>query len=247
MIRIAICNQKGGVGKTTTAVNLSVYLAISGKRTLLIDLDPQCAATSGMGIDGDKTSYNLMSGDNVKPIESSIKNLFIIPASIDLAGAEIELASEPNRDFVLKESLKKINRYEYTIVDTPPNLGILTINAMTACERVLVPVQAEYYSMEALSRLWRVFDLLKKRLKVDIKDKYVITMFDSRLKICREVEMELRKNLGDRVLKTIIPRNARLAEAPSYGKPIALYDPKCRGAKAYKLLSEEVISLEGRW
>jgi len=247
MIRIAICNQKGGVGKTTTAVNLSAYLAISGKRTLLIDLDPQAAASSGLGISGNKTSYDLLMNAELEPVASEIENLFVIPASIDLAGAEIELADEPGRDFVLRESLENLKNFDYVIVDTPPNLGILTVNSINACERVLVPVQAEYYPMEALSRLWKVFDLLRKRLKVQISERYLVTMFDKRLRICREVEAELRKNLGEKVLKTVIPRNSRLAEAPSHGKPIALYDPDCIGARAYKLLSEEVISLEKRW
>ncbi|MCS7119531.1 MAG: ParA family protein [Archaeoglobaceae archaeon] len=247
MIRISVCNQKGGVGKTTTAVNLSAYLALSGKKTLLIDLDPQAAATSGLGVKGDKTSYNLISGEETEPVATEVENLFIIPSSIDLAGAEIELANEPGRELILKEQVEKFQRYDYLIVDTPPNLGVLTVNAITACEKVLVPVQAEYYPMEALSRLWRIFELLRRRMKIDVRERYVVTMFDPRVRICKEVEAELRRILGEKVFKTIIPRNSKLAEAPSHGKPIALYDPECKGAKAYKSLSEEIIQLEGKW
>lgn len=247
MIRISVCNQKGGVGKTTTAVNLSAYLALSGKKTLLIDLDPQAAATSGLGVNGDKTSYNLISGEETEPVATKVENLFIIPSSIDLAGAEIELANEPGRELILKEQVEKFQGYDYLIVDTPPNLGVLTVNAITACEKVLVPVQAEYYPMEALSRLWRIFELLRRRMKIDVRERYVVTMFDPRVRICKEVEAELRRILGEKVFKTIIPRNSKLAEAPSHGKPIALYDPECKGAKAYKSLTEEIIQLEEKW
>ncbi len=246
-VKIGICNQKGGVGKTTTAINLASYLAVFGRDVLLIDMDPQAAATSGVGIEKvDGTIYDVLVGD--KSIEdvvisSKVENLSVIPSNISLAGAEVEFSNEVGREFLLKDALDSVE-FDYIIVDSPPNLGVLTLNAMIACVNLLVPIQAEYYALEGLAQLIKTINLIKKRLKIELKPRYLITMYDSRTKLSEEVSKQIREYFKDRVFKTIIPRNVRLAEAPSHGLPIHLYDESCKGALAYKKLAEEVDSVE---
>jgi chromosome partitioning protein len=250
MKKICICNQKGGVGKTTTAVNLSTYLSSMGRKTLLIDMDPQSATTSGIGIDKsklDRTIYDVLLGEcSIKDVivKTQVENLDIVPSNMDLAGAEVELSNEVGREFILRDAIADLDGYDYLIVDSPPNLGVLTLNAMIACENLLVPVQAEYYALEGLAQLLRTAELITRRLRIPLKIRFLITMYDKRTRICDDVANQLREYFGDRVFKTVIPRNVRLAEAPSYGKPILLYDPNCKGAIAYKKLAEEVDSVE---
>lgn len=247
---IVICNQKGGVGKTTTAVNVSAQLALMGKRVLLVDMDPQGAATSGVGIEKEKlerTIYDVLVGEASMSdivLETKIDGLFVAPSNINLSGAEVELAGVVGREFILKEALDSVGSvYEFVIVDTPPTLGILTINAMVACNRMIVPVQAEYYALEGIATLLRTVDLIRTRLKNNIELKVLLTMYDKRLKLSKEVAGQVRDYFKDKVFKTVIPRNVRLAEAPSYGMPIHLYDSECLGARAYRKLAEEVIEL----
>ncbi len=248
MMRICVCNQKGGVGKTTTAVNLSAYLAHMGRRVLLIDMDPQAAATSGLGVSKvERTVYNVLVGEcqiSDAIVRTEIEGLELVPSSMDLAGAEVELANEVGREFILRDAISNLDGYDYVIVDSPPSLGILTVNSMIACENLLVPVQTEYYSLEGLAQLLRTVELIKRRLRIPIRLRYLITMYDARTRLSKDVVAQLRDHFGDRVLKTVIPRNVKLAEAPSHGKPILLYDPECRGALAYKKLAEEVDGVE---
>ena len=250
MRKICVCNQKGGVGKTTTAINLSAYLATMRKKTLLIDIDPQAAATSGVGVDKSKlkrTIYDVLLGEcSIKDVtvETQVENLDLVPSNMDLAGAEVELSNEVGREFILRDAIADLDGYDYVIVDSPPNLGVLTLNAMIACENLLVPVQAEYYALEGLAQLLKTTELIKRRLRIPLKIRFLITMYDKRTRICDDVANQLREYFGDKVFKTVIPRNVRLAEAPSYGKPILLYDPGCKGAVAYKKLAEEVDSVE---
>ncbi len=243
--------RKGGVGKTATAVNLSAYLALMGRKILFIDMDPQAAATSGLGIGKNKlerTVYGILIGDrSIKDgiVQTEINGLDIIPSNMDLAGAEVELANEVGREFILRDSLADLDGYDYIIADSPPSLGILKINAMIACENILVPVQTEYYALEeGLAQLLRTVELIKKRLKVPLKLRFLITMYDARTRLSEDVASQLKEYFGDRVFKTIIPRNVKLAEAPSHGKPILLYDPECRGAIAYRKLAEEVDGID---
>ena len=246
---IAITNQKGGVGKSTTAVNMSAYLSSYGYKTLLIDLDPQSNSTSGIGIgsgDVENSTYDVLI-NNMDPHEAIIntiyKNLDLLPSSIQLAGAEVELVSSIKREYRLSEAVKKVEEeYDYIIIDCPPALGLLTINALSAAREVIIPIQCEYYALEGLGQLLNTIDLVKKNLNEDLKiSGAIMTMYDSRTKLSEQVIDEVKNYFEEKVYKTIIPRNIRLSEAPSYGKAIMDYDPECRGAKAYKDFTKEVI------
>ncbi|MEC2075610.1 AAA family ATPase [Metabacillus fastidiosus] len=246
---IAIANQKGGVGKTTTSVNLGACLAYIGKRVLLVDVDPQGNATSGTGIDKaevERCIYDILVDDvNVKEVikQTEIENLEIIPATIQLAGAEIELVPTISREVRLKRALELIrNEYDYVIIDCPPSLGLLTINALTASDTVLIPVQCEYYALEGLSQLLNTVRLVQKHLNIDLMiEGVLLTMLDARTNLGIQVIDEVKKYFQDKVYKTIIPRNIRLSEAPSHGKPIIIYDPRSKGAEMYLDLAKEVV------
>ncbi len=248
---IAITNQKGGVGKTTTAVNLSAYLAEFGKGILLVDVDPQGNATSGLGIAKEEIVYSTYEliirkqdiGDVI--ISTDITHLDIIPANIQLAGAEIELVNILSRETVLKKSLSKITgEYDYIIIDAPPSLGLLTVNALSAATHVIIPVQAEYYALEGLTQLLRTIDLVKEHINPELEIMgLLITMYDKRTNISQEVAAQAKGYFGEKVFKTVIPRSVRLSEAPSFGKPINLYDPASRGALAYRELAKEVMEI----
>lgn len=246
---IAITNQKGGVGKTTTAVNLSSCLAELGKKALLVDIDPQGNSTSGMGLDRMKITFciydAIINNLPVKKIiqETHVKNLKIIPATIQLAGAEIELVPTMSREVKLKKVLQEIKEeFDYIIIDCPPSLGLLTINALTASTSVLVPIQCEYYALEGLSQLINTIKLVQKHLNPDLKiEGALLTMFDVRTNLSSQVVEEVKKFFGSLVYDTIIPRNVRLSEAPSHGQPIIYYDPKSKGAQVYQDLAREVV------
>ena len=237
---IAIANQKGGVGKTTTAINLAACLAEAGQKILIIDIDPQGNTTSGFGLsktDIEKTVYE---------VENIIDNLDILPSNVNLAGAEIDLIDVDNREYILKESILEVrDRYDYIILDCPPSLSMLTVNAMTAADTVLVPIQCEYYALEGLTQLIHTINLVKKKLNPQLElEGVVFTMYDSRTNLSLQVVENVKDNLKQNIYKTIIPRNIRLAEAPSHGLPINLYDPKSTGAESYRLLAEEVMGRE---
>ncbi|MCR8851092.1 AAA family ATPase [Rossellomorea sp. SC111] len=247
---VAVTNQKGGVGKTTTSVNLGACLAYIGKKVLLVDIDPQGNATSGVGVEkGDvqQCIYDVLVDDvDVKDTikQSKVENLSIVPATISLAGAEIELVPTISREVRLKKALEKVKgEFDYIIIDCPPSLGLLTINALTASDAVVIPVQCEYYALEGLSQLLSTVRLVQKHLNHDLMiDGVLLTMLDARTNLGIQVIEEVKKYFQDKVYRTIIPRNVRLSEAPSHGEPIIIYDPKSRGAEVYLELAKEVVA-----
>lgn len=247
---IAIANQKGGVGKTTTAINLSACLAEAGQRVLAVDFDPQGNETSGLGIEKstvEKTIYDLLVGEceiDECLISNVQDNLDLLPSNVELAGAEIELLEIENKENLLKAYLEKVkSNYDFIIIDCPPSLNLLTINALTAANTVLVPIQCEYYALEGLSQVLKTVGLVKKKLNPSLEmEGVVFTMYDARTNLSLEVVESVKNNLNQNIYKTIIPRNVRLAEAPSHGMPINLYDSRSAGAESYRLLAAEVIS-----
>jgi chromosome partitioning protein len=251
---IAIFNQKGGVGKTTTNINLAACLAMKGKKVLVMDIDPQGNTTSGLGISKgtlESTMYEMLISDTLDPheaiIPTGVSGLHIIPASVQLAGAEIELVQLESREHRLKKALEKIvDEYDYVFIDCPPSLGLLTINSLTAVDSVLVPIQCEFYALEGVSQLMSTIDLVKQSLNPELEiEGVILSMFDGRTNLSIQVVEEVKKYFKDKVYTTVIPRNVRLAEAPSYGMPIMEYDPKSKGAEAYMEFADEFIETEG--
>lgn len=249
---LAIANQKGGVGKTTTAINLSAALAEKGKKVLLIDIDPQGNATSGLGAPKSRegNTYDLLVND--KSAESCIRKdvypgLDLIPSTVDLAGAEIEMLELERHEFILKKKLRRISsNYDYILIDCPPSLNLLTVNALTTANSVLVPIQCEFYAMEGLTQLLYTVQLVQKKLNPGLlMEGVVFTMYDVRTNLSQQVVESVRQYLKEKVYDTIIPRNVRLAEAPSHGMPIVEYDPRSSGAEAYRMLADEVIGQKG--
>lgn len=247
---IAVANQKGGVGKTTSTINLSAALAEKGMKVLVVDCDPQGNATSGLGIEKrqiENSIYELIIGEceiSECICDSQIDNLKVIPSNVNLAGAEIELIGMNKKEFIMKETLEKVkDDYDYIMIDCPPSLNILTVNALSASDAVLVPIQCEFYALEGLSQLIHTIDLVKARLNPELViDGIVFTMYDGRTNLSIQVVENVKANLKQHIYRTVIPRNVRLAEAPSFGMPICKYDPRSAGAEAYNKLAEEIIT-----
>jgi len=249
---IAIANQKGGVGKTTTSINLSACLAEKGKKVLVIDTDPQGNTTSGLGIDKndlDNTVYELIGECSIYDciVKDAIPNVSVLPSNVNLAAAEIELIGVDKKEFILKNEVDFVkDDYDFIIIDCPPSLNLLTINAMTTADSVLVPIQCEFYALEGLSQLIHTVNLIKERLNPDLEmEGVVFTMYDSRTNLSMQVVENVKANLQENICETVIPRNIRLAEAPSYGMPITMYDPKSSGADSYRKLADELINRKG--
>ena len=246
---ISFSNQKGGVGKTTTCVNMAAYLAQAGKKVLLVDLDPQGNATTGLGFSKGalkKSVYNVIIEDEAvkdNVLETELERLYLLPANIDLAGAEVDLVYKKNRDKVLRAALTPVkDAFDYILIDCPPSLGLLTINALTAADSAIIPIQSEYYALEGLSQLMNTISLVRQHLNKSLKvEGVVLTMYDGRSLISKQIAAEIKKYFSKKLYEIVIPRNIRLSEAPSHGKPILLHDPKCMGARAYAALTEEFL------
>lgn len=246
---IAIANQKGGVGKTTTAINLGACLGDTGRSVLLVDTDPQGNATSGLGIDRKRLDYSLYDCliGGLEPVRAlratEYRGLWVLPSSLDLAGAEIELVGMQDRELRLRKVIARLrDNYDYTLIDCPPSLGLLTVNALTAADSVMIPIQCEYYALEGLTQLLNTIRLIRSKLNVGLElEGVLLTMFDARTNLSLQVAEEVKKYFREKVYKTIVPRNVRLSEAPSHGKPITVYDPRSRGAEVYRELAEEVL------